>query len=373
MASSKSWMYISFLLINSLLAKTPQSDQLPPGLVTGIVKEIELPILMTKQDLNDIRYISNDGKFTYYQQPFGNLIFSTNYGVKEVIKLKPRTQFKLISTNSKKIILVEADESYHTYLSTRTEKKIFTIKYGTHESTEMGIGTIIGLHVNDSWISYYNHHTKLLTIQNPINKNLKANLKLANNLNPYFIPDVVMTDTDTVLFTDINKKGIPGILKFNINANKTELLYKSSSPNKRLHICLNEDSLYLAETGLDPIDSGTQINIINSKTLDFSKPKSLYVSEENDLGSFICNYSKDYIYFIKTLRDNSNKLTYDAFQINVENKEAKRLSEIHFASSLILMDQKLLLPYQDKYFIIKGVGDMTKFDRLKALPKPEKK
>ena len=104
MASSKSWMYISFLLINSLLAKTPQSDQLPPGLVTGIVKEIELPILMTKQDLNDIRYISNDGKFTYYQQPFGNLIFSTNYGVKEVIKLKPRTQFKLISTNSKKII-----------------------------------------------------------------------------------------------------------------------------------------------------------------------------------------------------------------------------------------------------------------------------
>ncbi|MCR9206038.1 MAG: hypothetical protein NXH75_15755 [Halobacteriovoraceae bacterium] len=352
---------------NSTSSK-PTSTKLPEGVATGTKKEIELPELTTKQNIKNIRYVSSDGKFTYYQRTNGSLQFSTNYEVQEVIKLEPHTQYRLIVSQDKKFILVEANQKYHTYFSQRSGKKLYVIKYGTNEINEIGMGTAIGLHFQDKWISYYDHQSRVLTIQNPLNESLKATVKLANNLNPYFTPQVVMTDTDTVLYTDLNKEGIPGLLKFNINAKKIKVIFKGQSINKTLDICLNKNMLFLTELGLDPIAKGTEVRLVDTKTLDLEKAKTIYTSEEKDLGSFVCTRSDEYLYFIKTTRDDTQKLTYDAYELDLKSKKVKRVSEVNFATTLFLMDKKLLLPYQDKYFIIKGSADLTKFDRLKKGP-----
>lgn len=357
---------ISSLLLLVLLSPA-HSQQIEGGI--EIENEIELPELTTKQDINNIRFVSSDGKFTYYQRTNGSLQFSTNYAVKEVIKLAPHTNYRLIVSNDKKIIFVEADQTYNTYFSIRSPKKLYTIKYGTNEISEVGEGTAIGIHFEDNWISFYDYTARTLTLQNPQNDSLKHTIKLANLLNPFFIPRVEMIDTDTVVYTDLNKQGLPGLLKFQMNAKKISVLYKSDSPNRTLDLCLSDDNdLYITEIGLDPVNKGTNIKKMKGVNLSIDKSILIYSSEENELGSIICNVNPDYLYFIKTFRSSSNKLTYDAVELNLSTKKTKKLSSIEFATNLFVMDKKLLLPYQDKYFIIKGSADMTQFDKLKKGP-----
>ncbi len=322
----------------------------------------ELPILTTKQDIKNIRFISEDGKFTYYQRGNGSLQFSTNYEVKEVIKLKAQTHFNLLVTPDKKHVLVEAYETFHDYLAARSNAKIYLIKYGTASIQEVGEGKMIGLHLNDQWFSYYNSFTHELILQSTLSSSLKHTIQLANLRNPYFSPEVIMIDNDTILYTDINKEGIPGVLRYKLNASKVDLIYKSEHLNTALEICLS-DKAYLMSYGLDPLFKGTTISKIDLKNLNISK-KPIYTSAENDIGNLICQLDKENLYFIKTTREADGKITYDAAEFNLEKKRSQKISDILFASSLIKMDKLLLLPYQDKFYILKGKNISTETDRL---------
>lgn len=331
-------------------------------------EEEELPVLTTKQDIRNIRYVSSDGKFTYYQRTNGTLQFSTNYKVTEVIQKEPNTEFKLKAGAAKKYILVEANSNFHTYLAPRDNQEIFLINYGTTEARKVADGRMIGLHVEDKWFSYFNSFNKLLTIQSPLSEKLKHQVKLANNKNPYFVPEVIMTDTDTALYTDINKEGIPGVLIFKLNSKKIKLLHKSASPTKRVEMCINSENIFIMEYGLDPIEKGTTIYKLSKDNLSMDKAKAIYTSQENDLGSLICELNKDQLYFVKTYRNSTGKLTYDAFRVSVDGKKSKKLSSVNFATNLFLLDQKLLLPYQDKYYIIEGKNNLTEFDKINKGP-----
>ena len=61
-------LYIYFLLLFSVRA----------------MPEIELPEISTKQAISNLRFISKDGKFTYYQRRSGSLLLSTNLKVKKL-------------------------------------------------------------------------------------------------------------------------------------------------------------------------------------------------------------------------------------------------------------------------------------------------
>lgn len=328
----------------------------------------ELPVLTTKQDIRNIRYVSSDGKYTYYQRTNGSLQFSTNYKVTEVLQKEPNTEFKLKAGAAKKYILVEINSNFHTYLAPKDNQEIYLINYGTAEAKKVAEGRMIGLHVEDKWFSYFNSFNKLLTIQSPLSEKLKHQVKLANNKNPYFIPEVIMTDTDTALYTDINKEGIPGILTFKLNSKKIKLLHKSASSTKRIELCINSENIYIMEYGLDPIDKGTTIYKLSKDNLSMNKAKSIYTSEENDLGSLICELNQEHLYFIKTYRNSTGKLTYDAFKVSTDGKKSEKLSSVNFATNLFLLDQKLLLPYQDKYYIIEGKNNLTEFDKINKGP-----
>ncbi len=328
--------------------------------------ESKLPQLITKQDKKNIRFISDDGKYTYYQRSNGIFQFSTNYKVEEVIRLKERTQFNIIASNDLKYLLLSADEKYNNYLSLKAKKSLYVIEYGTKNIKKVDDGIPVGLHLNDQYVSYYDADARSLKIVNHNNPSIKVSIQLANAKNPYFIPQVVMPDVDTVIYSDLNKDGVPGVLIHKINSAKTIILEKLDSPNKQVEICLNGKNLFIAEFGLDPLTKGSSISMIDSAHSTMDARKIVYSSTENDLGSLKCNVEENKLHFIKTFRSEEGKVTYDAAEIDVKTKDVQILSDILFATTLVKMDGKLLLPYQNIHYVIKGQNNLTQFDKLKA-------
>ena len=335
------------------------------NLSSSFAKE-ELPELITKQDKKNIRFISDDGKYTYYQRSNGIFQFSTNYKVEEVLRLSERTQFNIIATNSLKYLLLSADEKYNDYLSLRTKKSLYIIEYGTKYAKKIDDGIPVGLHLKDQYVSYYDADARSLKVVNHNNPSLKVSIQLANAKNPYFIPQVVMPDVDTIIYTDLNKNGIPGVLIHKVNSSKTTILEKLSTANKQIEICLQDDNLYIAQYGLDPLTKGSSIAQIKASQTSMEQQNIIYNSTENDLGSLKCSFEADKLYFIKTSRSEEGKVTYDAAELDVKTKDVQILSDIRFATNLVKMDGKLLLPYQNIHYVLKGQNNLTQFDKLKA-------
>jgi hypothetical protein len=191
-----------------------------------------------------------------------------------------------------------------------------------------------------------------------------------NTFNPYFIPEVVMPNKNTILLTDVNKKGIPGVLYYDKITKKISVLYKASNPATKLELCLSDKVLYLGEFGLDRMFAGTIISELKTKTIDFSKRNIIYESPINDIGNMQC---RDSLIFVKNLSKENDKLSYEVVEYVSKGKPTKILSDVNFASHTIDMDGVLLLPYLGKYYVLKGKSDFTKTDILKSSKKDDAK
>jgi hypothetical protein len=51
--------------------------------LTVSVYAVDLPTLQTKQELNNLRYLSRDGKISIYRKYSGSLELATNYATQE--------------------------------------------------------------------------------------------------------------------------------------------------------------------------------------------------------------------------------------------------------------------------------------------------
>ncbi len=334
----------------------------------------KLPVLTTKQEISNLRFISSDGKFTYYQRKSGNLVLSTNYNVEESIKLSENTHFQVKASNARKWILASADENYQTHYSMRKSLKIYKIPFGKSQSHLIGQGLAPQLHLNDEWASWFSPKERKIEFFNLNKDGLKFFIPLSNTRNPYFVPEVVMINNNQILFTDLNKEGFPGILIFEINSKKTKLFHKFESPNIKIGLCLKDEKIYLIRHGLDNIEKATIIREIKSEKLDYTQSKLIYNSDKNDTGQMVCQISGPSIFFIKNITDQEGNLAYEVAQLNIKNKEVKIISDVFFATQLLEMDGKLLLPHNGEYRILLGKNNLTQFDLLKSqsLPKKEK-
>ena len=83
---------------------------------TSLQAKIVLPELLAKQAVTNIRFLSQDGKFTYYQKRSGSLLFSSNYKVIEMIKGQIGTQYTVIGTPARKKIIVMQMKVFITFI-----------------------------------------------------------------------------------------------------------------------------------------------------------------------------------------------------------------------------------------------------------------
>jgi hypothetical protein len=333
--------------------------------------KIILPELLTKQSVNNIRFLSQDGKFTYYQKRSGSLLFSTNYKVQEVIKGELGAEYNLFATPHRFKIAVLQNNNFQNFISMRAKQNIYLITYGETSYRKVGLGISPKLHVKDMWISYYDSYEKTIFFENTVNSVLKFSIKLNNKINPYFIPQVVMTDDDTIYYTDLNESGNPGLIKYKRSINKTEVLFKAPHPSIKFEICQLDSQLIFATFGIRSSQDGTSMSRISLSTDDFSKRENFYQSEQNDLGHLICNLDNSQVYFIKNY-GNKTAPVFEAAAVDVGSKNITLLSELKYVTNLINMDGNLLTLDKGKYYIVKGLTDYKTIDSLKISPEKNK-
>lgn len=329
--------------------------------------KIILPELLTKQAVSNIRFLSQDGKFTYYQKRSGSLLYSSNYKVKEMLTGKLGTQYTLIGTKARKKVIILQNESFHNFYSQRSLEKIYLVDFGDTDPKLIATGASPQLHLDDNWLSYYDYYTKVLSFENTANSALKFSIKLNNKINPYFTPQVVMSDDNTVYYTDLGENGSLGLFQFKRTLGKSEIIFKKTSPMAKAEICLNNNSLIFGVFGINSSKEGSFIYKVDLPLVDFTKRTVIYKSVSNDLGRLVCDFSNNSIMFIKNSSENSEFNT-DIVELNTETQEIKMLSMMKSITNLINMDGTLLTLDKGKYFIVKGNNDYKNIDSLKSLP-----
>ncbi len=309
--------------------------------------------LATKQAVENLRYVSHDGKVTYYQNTSGTFYYSTNYKVTSVLKSTPGTQYNVILTNAKKRILIEQNPHQFNFLSLRAPKNIYISDYKGTKATEVGKGLTPRLHLNDEWLSFYNAHKKEILFQGIKNKIQRFSIQLRNKVNPYFIPDVVMINENIILFTDINNKGLRGLIEFNRKTKKLSPLVKASSPLEKIELCLGPEYLFIGIFGQSKSKVGSSISSYKYKSESIDKRDLIYESQGNDLGNIICSNKKQ-IYFIKRRND----YTYDAARFNLQTKKVDFISDTGAITQISNMDGKIISESMGKYFILDGENNL---------------
>ena len=331
-----------------------------------------LPLLFTKQPLRNVRFISKGGQYTYFQNGNGQLLLSKNYKATEVLKGRPGSNFLMVSTKARRYLLFTIDEHYHDFYSIREPLKIYRVRFGNFTADEIGLGQAPRLHLDDTWATYYNLQERVLTFQNLLTQAIKFTISLNNKINPYFVPQVAMIDRETVLFSDLNDEGIPGILVFKRGDEKSQAIYKGISVREKIEFCLQGDNLIVGVFGLDKSKIGSKILSYPVKGHKFTQKSELYKSKLNDIGNMVCNFEKDAIYFVKNLSENI-KAKYEAVRMDLNTKETKVISDVGYANQIVPMDDKLLLPFRGKVFVLKGKANYKSDALAEKKKKKEKK
>lgn len=337
-------------------------------------RKIQLPKLSTKQSINNIRFISKDGKFTYYQRRTGDLLLSTNYKVKTIINGEIGTNYLVVASSARKKLLISKDPYFHTFYGMRKKLDIYATSFGGDKTRFIGKGIKPKLHLDDTWMSYYNPNKRIINFTNLKSSALTFSIKINNNKNPYFNPQVVMPNEDEVYYTDLNNKGIPGLIRFNRRSKKYKTQIKGSSVSEKFDICLNEKHIFLMELGFNQSKRGTVISHSPRTNIDFGKRSIIYESIDNDLGPLICNSNGDFIYFVKNLGSKSiPKYSHEAARLNTKSQNISILSNVQHATQLISMDKRILLPFRGDFLVLLDENGKSNLSFLKMKQQEKKK
>lgn len=326
----------------------------------GAVGNSKLPLLTTKQDISNIRFISKDGKFTYYQRGSGDFLLSTNYKVDKLLSGSEGTQYEVTSSMARKFLVVSQLEKYHTFYGIRLVPKLFKVEFGGGVAREIGSGLWPKLHQADTWVSAFDPNKREINFVNMQTPTLQLSIKLYNSANPYFRPQVIMPSEGTILYTDLNKEGVVGVLKFELSTKKITPLYKADAPDQKLELCYHAGYVYVGQFGKISSKVGSQISIMKATNIDFGKRDILYESNFNDIGNLICDYDKTKLFFSKT----SEQHSYDIASLEVATKKITQVTDLGFATQALNLDGKLLAPTRAGYYVIFGEDNLANIDRL---------
>jgi hypothetical protein len=309
----------------------------------------ELPQFITKQSSENIRFLSSDSKFTYFQNNSGTLFLSTNYKNEEVLVAAKSTQFNMIGSTDRKYLLISKDETFHSVFTPLKSLTIYLVKYGDKTAKKIGEGVNPKLHMNDAWLSFYVPETKTIQIISTQLNDISFSIKTINQLNPFFIPEIVMFSNEDIFYTDLNENGIAGLIKFSKSNKKSSIIYKANSQEDKLELCKCNELLLI---GIFPLNTqGRQSSIFKTPvqknvSLDIKK---FYSNSEKDLGKMIC-VDED-LYFIKTDLELGRR-KYNVYKTPTDKLNLSKLTDLNFVSQIVFQEDKVLIPYQDKTYVI---------------------
>lgn len=318
---------------------------------TSTMAKLDLPELITKQAINNIRFIDKSGQFTYYQRKSGMLLLSSNFSSNELISGIPNSNYLIHSSPSRKNIAIEKIDHFLDGNNIRQSHDLYISKFGSKSVEKIGNGVNPRLHLNDQFISYFIPRTKELIIHSLEQRSRKWTIKLLNNVNPYFSPEVIVLNEEEIIYTDINPKGYSAIVYYNTLTKKITTYLKASTPGSKIELCLNDNKLYIGQFRQIENFGESKIDYIDSKTFSLkSQPIGLYTSNLNDTGNLICTANKNSIYFIQT-NQTGQRFKNDLVELDITTKNIKMITQQGDITQAINMDGRIVIPYQGKIFV----------------------
>ncbi len=328
-------------------------------LVNNSFSKSTLKVLATNQDPNKIRFLSNEGKYIYYQKRSGELLLSSNFKIYEVLKGEKNTQYIIYSSPTKKRLIIEKNNSFQVISNIGKNKEIFIINFGGKTPLFVGKGNSPQLHLDDNWVSYFNSYENIISFKNVNDSKLKFNVKISNKINPFFIPQKEMLNKSSIIYTDLNKKGYSGLIHHNFKKSKSKVLLKSKEQNEKIEFCKNKKYIFVGIFSMDLKSNKSQILYQKIKSEPNKDFKILYQSKTNDIGNIECKYNNDFIYFVKNIKLNKNKDGFEVAKINIKNKKLSIVSDLDFVTQIIAMDGKLLTTKDGEFYLLEGVNNLS--------------
>lgn len=319
----------------------------------------KLPELKTKQSIKNIRYISNDGKVTYYQKSSGQLQFSTNFDFVNVMEAPKNSDYQLTVSEKHNRVGIELIKNPYRNYRWQKDNELFVVGFKDKSKPQkIGEGTSLQFHQDPGVISYFKPSTRAIVIKRG---DIEKKIKIVNDNNPYFIPEVIAISPSDIIYTDINKEGYHAVILYNLLDQNFEVLYKAKYLSSDIKICRYKDFLI---AGLVPdlgYAFGTSILMTPLFRGGMAKNwKQIYSSATPDNLNIICR--EDSVYFLKTasfvrslnLKRNSIfklKLDYD------QTTEPENIYSFEKATNLFELGSLLLTSVNGKYYIVEGQID----------------
>lgn len=328
----------------------------------------KLPTLKTKQSILNIRYVSKDGKVTYFQNSSGTLTMSAYFKNHKVLQLEKGTQYLVYNSTEKKTTLIEADETFHSALNFNKNRKLYMSKFGSPITQFVDEGLFLGLHLKDQWFSYFKPLEKeiifrrvgLLKGQKKIDK---YSIVLSNRINPYFRPRTFMINDRNLLYTDLNKEGFSAIMSFNPVTKAFVPIYKTKAPGMSLEMCKLGQSLVVGEFSLYDVNRGSMIMVFDLVSdPNLKKPNIIYSSNLNDFGKLNCHEEENKVFFIKSLKEDLriNYRILEVVAMDISTGSIKIRSDLNKVTQVTMMDNRVIVPFRGEFYLVAGTADLSK-------------
>jgi hypothetical protein len=329
-----------------------------------------LPKLLTKHSSETLRFITMDGRYAYIQKKPGVLALVSSFRSTDFISDSSFSDFIVSGSRYRQRLAIEVIPLNHTEYNLLKNHKILVVSFGQSQPKEIGTGRGAKLHLQDEWITYFDSYEKILHIQNVITQR-KYKLALQSKSNPFYIPEVEMISSDTVVYTDVNEAGHAAVISYNLNTKKSTVIYKAPQNGTRIELCQNQGYLALGEFPYEGVTRGSQILQIKlSEQTNLSGYTSIYSSTDQDLGSMVCLEKS--IYFIKTTNQD-RKLTIkntEAVKLDLESFKTEVKSQMGNISHILVMDERVIIPLRGDFYVLEGVSNLSN-DILKSIPTKE--
>ena len=325
----------------------------------------QLPQLLTKHALETIRFISEDGRYTYVQKRPGVLGMVTSFRSTDFISDASSSDFAMSGSRFKKRLLIEAIPNAHQEFNLLKQHRLMVVDWGNTQTREIGFGRAPKLHLGDEWVTFWQPVERTIQVKNLLTDKTYA-IKLSAKLNPFFTPIVEMITQESVLYTQINEKGFASLNQFNLTTKKTNVVYQSNVTATDIEVCQDSGYLAFGEFPFEGIVRSSSIMKIKiSSTTNLAGHETIYSSSDQDVGNMVCTEKQ--IYFIKTL-DNDHKLnvkTTEVVKLDLSSGKVEVMSSLNYVNQLISMDGKVLAPFRGDYYVVEGTHNLSD-DKLKS-------
>lgn len=330
----------------------------------------ELPYFLTKHAPETLRFISMDGRYAYVQKKPGVLGLVSSFRSVDFLSVPNQSDFLVKASRFKKRLAIEVIPNAHDEYNLLKQHKIFVVDYGNSSPREVGQGRSARLHWGDEWISYYDAYEKTLRVQNLVTQK-RYDIRLSKKANPFFVPDVEMVSSNTLIYTDINEAGFAAMISYNLITKSSNVVYRAPQTATRLELCQQENYIAIGEFPYDGVSRGSKIlHIKTSNVINLAGYTTMYSSIEQDIGNIVC--LPESIYFVKTMTQDKqlNFRVTEAVKLDLRSQQIEAKSDLKHVTQLIEMDGRVLIPLRGQFLVLEGkfnLGD----DTLKSVPNKE--